>query len=191
MQNNTNHHKLQIVNYIIIWIFFEGLFCWLKYASKWRLQEVNFRHIPLVVFSLGIFCKLVFFKLQNMRWPSNVTWNINWCPCSKWLKPPNIYRTHWYSVTKRVLLLSKIPLPKNGTQNKWHLTTTLLVFWSTTNILLIEPIPTTIKHRRVPGISFWIGKNLTLKSHDHESESYNTFKNFILKITLLSPCQIR
>ena len=60
--------------------------------------------------------------------------------------------------------------PKNGIQHKWHLTATLLVFWSTTNILI------TIRHWRVRGISFWSAKNLTLKFHYHESESYIKFK---------------
>ena len=91
----------------------------------------------------------------------------------KRLKPPNIDGTHWNSVTNRGLLLSKIPLPKNGNQHKWHLTTTLLVFWSTTNTLLIwivEPTPTTIRNRRVPRISFCSGKISTLKPQDLESE---------------------
>ena len=35
-----------------------------------------------------------------------------------------------------------------------------------------------------------VEKNSTLKSHDHESESYNKFKNVLLKITQLSPWQI-
>ena len=59
---------------------------------------------------------------------------------------------------------------------------------STTNTLLTEPTPT-IKHRRAIGTSFWSGKNWTLKSHDHESESYNKFKNFLLKLTQPSPWQ--
>ena len=55
----------------------------------------------------------------------------------------------------------------------------------------IEPTPT-VRHRKVIGISLWSGKTLTLKSHDHESESYvyNKFKNFLLKITQLSAWQI-
>ena len=71
----------------------------------------------------------------------------------------------------------------------WHPTTILLALWGTTNTLIIEPTPT-IRHRRLIGISLWSGKNLTLKSRDHESEPYNKFKNFILKITQLSPWQI-
>ena len=35
-----------------------------------------------------------------------------------------------------------------------------------------------------------VEKNSTLKSHDHESESCNKFKNVLLKITQLSPWQI-
>ena len=62
-------------------------------------------------------------------------------------------------------------------------------FSSTTKIVLIEPTRT-IKHKRVIGISLWSGKSSTLKSHDHESESYSECKNFLLKITQLSPWQI-
>ena len=50
------------------------------------------------------------------------------------------------------------------------------------NNLLIKPTPT-IRYRRVIRISLWSGKNLTLKSNYHESEQYNKFKNFLLKIT--------
>ena len=90
-------------------------------------------------------------------------------------------------LTKRALLSSKIAPTKNGSQHKWHLTTSLLVFSSTTNTLLIEPNPTTIRHRRVPEISFGSRKISTLKSHDHESESYNKFNSFLLQINQLSP----
>ena len=84
------------------------------------------------------------------------------------------------------LLLSKIPPLKNGTQHKWHLTTTLLAFWSTTNTQPIEPTPT-VWHRRVIGISLWSLKKSTLKSHGRESESYKKLKNFLIKFTQLSP----
>ena len=48
-----------------------------------------------------------------------------------------------------------------------------------------------IRHRIVIRISlFWIGKNVTLISNDHEPESYNKFMNSLLKITKLSPWQI-
>ena len=100
-----------------------------------------------------------------------------------------MYGSHWHSVRKRALLLSKTGPNINGISQKWYLTTTLLAFWSTTNTLLIEPTPT-IRHRRVIGISLWSGKNSTLKSHDHKSESYNKFKNFHLKTIQLSPWQI-
>ena len=72
-------------------------------------------------------------------------------------------------------------LPKMTPQKNGIFTNTLLVFWSNTNIRLIEATPTTIKHRRVPAISFWSGKKSTLKSHDHESEPYNKFKNSFQK----------
>ena len=99
-------------------------------------------------------------------------------------KATYIYATHWHSVTKRALLLSNLPSRQHGTQHKWHRTTTLLVFWSTTNTLLIwiiEPFPTTIRHRRAPRISFWSDKISTLKSNDHESKLYNKFKNSLIK----------
>ena len=90
--------------------------------------------------------------------------------------------------------LTKMTRNINGTSQKWHLkklasqNLTLLVFWSTTNTLLIEPTPT-VTHRRVIGISLRSGKKLTL--NDHEAESYNKCKNFILKITQFShPWQI-
>ena len=95
----------------------------------------------------------------------------------------------WHSVTKSASLLSKIPPCKNGTQDKWHLTTTLLVFWSTGNTLLIKPT-FIIRRRRVIRISPWSGKKSTLKCNDHEFESYNKFKHFLLKMTQLSPWQI-
>ena len=40
----------------------------------------------------------------------------------------------------------------------------------TANTMLIGPTPT-IRYKRVIGISLWSGQNLTLKSHDYESES--------------------
>ena len=57
--------------------------------------------------------------------------------------------------------------------------------------MLIEPTPT-VRHRKVIGISRWSGKTLTLRSHDHESESYiyDKLKKFLLKITQLSAWQI-
>ena len=58
------------------------------------------------------------------------------------------------------------------------------------NTRLIELTPT-IRHSRVIGISLYSGKNQTLKSDDHELESYNKLKKFLLKITQLSrPWQI-
>ena len=57
--------------------------------------------------------------------------------------------------------------------------------------MLIEPTPT-VRHRKVIGISLWSGKTLTLRSQDHESESYiyDKLKKFLLKITQLSAWQI-
>ena len=72
--------------------------------------------------------------------------------------------------------LPKIAPNINDISQKRHLTTTLLAFWSTTNTLLVEPT-TTIRHRRVIEILLWSRKNSTLKSHDHDSESYNKVNN--------------
>ena len=83
---------------------------------------------------------------------------------------------------KKYTPISKTPPYKNGTQHKWHLTTCI------TNILLIE-LTHTVRHMRLLGISPR-SRNLTLNSHDHESESYSKFKNFLLKIIDLSPWQI-
>ena len=73
-----------------------------------------------------------------------------------------------------------------GSHKNWYLTTTLLAFWCTTNTLLIEPTPE-FSHRRVIEISLQSRKNSTFKSYYHKSESYNKFRNFILKVTQLSP----
>ena len=82
------------------------------------------------------------------------------------------------------------PNKNNGISQKCHLTITLLVFWSTTNTLLIEPTPT-IRYMRVIEILLWSIKNSALKSHDHESESNNKSTHLILKINQLSrPRQI-
>ena len=57
--------------------------------------------------------------------------------------------------------------------------------------MLIEPTPT-VRHMKVIRMSLWSGKTLTLKSHNHESESYiyDKFKTFLLKITQLNAWQI-
>ena len=123
-------------------------------------ENWTFRNNLLMAFFIGIFCKLVFCKLQNQKtWDDQVisTEISNRGAWPKWLNPPYIYRTHWHNTTKRVLLLSKIPRHKmtpniNRTSQKWHLkklasqNLTLLVFWSTTNTLLIEPTPT-LRHK--------------------------------------------
>ena len=87
--------------------------------------------------------------------------------------------------------LTKMVPNINGTSQKWHLTKTishkngtskltLLVLWSTTSTLLIEPTPK-ITHKltklnfKIPWPWVWI---------------YKKFKNSHLKITHLSPWQI-
>ena len=84
------------------------------YFVLWHKMDNNMLRL-LIIFFLGMFCKLVFCKLQNIRWPSNVT-STAW---SKWLKPPYIYGTDWHNVKKKGTLLIK------------NTTILLLVFWST------------------------------------------------------------
>ena len=96
MQNNTSHPKSLIINYIIIWIPFEGFHCCSKHALMWRV----FRHNLLMVSFLCMFCKLVFSKLQNMGWPSNVTWNIYQRRTVKMAKATYIYGIHCHNVIK-------------------------------------------------------------------------------------------
>ena len=74
--------------------------------------------------------------------------------------------------------LAKLAPIINGTSQKWYLTTTLLTFWSTINALLTQE-----SNRNIT----WKRKKLALKSHEHESESHNKYKNFLLKIIQVSP----
>ena len=57
------------------------------------------------------------------------------------------------------------------------------------NLANVISTPTTW-HKRVIGTSLWNEKNSTLKSYDHEPESYNKHKNFFLKITQLKLWEI-
>ena len=54
-----------IIHNVLNWFFFV-LWC--------KMDDVILR--LLIVFFLGMLCKLMFCKLENMRWLSNVTWNI-------------------------------------------------------------------------------------------------------------------
>ena len=85
--------------------------------------------------------------------------------------------------------------------HKYHLTKMaphnyIIVFLKYSRCVLATPMliePTrTVRHRKVIGISLWSGKTLTLRSHDHESESYiyDKLQKFLLKITQLSAWQI-
>ena len=118
---NISRTKSQIINYIIIWIFFEDFSCWPKHGFICRLQRIEFLDI-------------VFYYSS----PSHVLHSADWCSAncrtwdgevtepeisirgawSKWLNPPNIYGIHWHSVTKTTLLLSKIRPCQNSTQDK-------------------------------------------------------------------------
>ena len=74
-----------------------------------------FRHNLLMVFFQGMFCKLVFCKLQNMGWPSNIAWNIQQRCLVKMAKAT----LHlWHSLTQ--FYKKGTPLIKNTTSQKWH-----------------------------------------------------------------------
>ena len=78
----------------------------------------------------------------------------------------------------------------NGTSQKWHLTAYIIGFLKYYQPPASRTYPSTIRQRRVIGISLWSGKSLILKSHDHDCESYNKCKNSLLKIAQPSPWQI-
>ena len=165
------------------------MLCWFKHAPFWKLQRAYFSskvckfivlqiiqnstsHPKLLIINY-IIIRIIFegftcWSKHAFMWRLQKT-EIFW---SKWLKQPYIYGTHWHNITKRALLLSKIPPQKNGTQHKRHLTKTashkngipklfLLVFSSTTNTLLIKPTPT-IRHKlekldfKIPWPWVWI-----------------------------------
>ena len=116
-----------------------------------------------------MFCKFVFYKLRNIRWPSKVAWNIYQRCLVKmakvtlhlWLPLAKCYKTGT-SLTSILLLyflyyFMKMALNINGTLKTWHLIKsafykngisklTLLVFWNTNDTLLIEPTPR-IRHK--------------------------------------------
>ena len=66
---NISRTKSQIINYIIIWIFFEGFSCWPKHGFICRLQRIEFLDI-------------VFYYSS----PSHVLHSADWCSanCSTW-----------------------------------------------------------------------------------------------------------
>ena len=100
------------------------------YFALWHKMDNDMLRL-LTFFFLGMFCNLMFCKLQNMRWPSNVTSIIfNRGAWSEWLNPPYIYGTHWHNVISK-----GTPLIKDTTSQK-DLTTYIhycyiFVFWST------------------------------------------------------------
>ena len=137
----------------------------------WRLGRTEFLDIVFsIVFFLVMFWKLVFCKLQNMRWPSNVTWNIQQRCFVKMAKAKHHL---WHPLTQ--CYKKGFPLIKNTTSQKWHPT------WMASHKYIIGFLKyyqhpanrtyPTIRHRRVIEISLWSGKNSTFKSHDHEFES--------------------
>ena len=122
IQQVTLDQWWKVVNNVFDWFFFV-LWC--------KVDDVMLR--LLIVFFLGMFCKLVFCKLENIRWPNNVTWNIQqrclvkmakatshlWQPLTQMLqKGHSFYKK--YKLTK---MASNI----NGTSQKWHLITYVVV----------------------------------------------------------------
>ena len=84
---------------------------------------------------------------------------------------------------KKALLWSKIQPHRSVCWQKRDLIKIAmhnLYYWFSEVLLLIEPSPTVIR-RRIVRISIWRRKNAILKSLDYESESYNKFKNCLLK----------
>ena len=90
----------------------------------------------------------------------------------------------------------RTPLFKNTTLQKWHPTSMAshnyfigyLKYYQFKTLLIEQTLP--IRHRKEIRIPFWTGRNLILKPNVHESESWSTFKNFLLKITHLNPWKI-
>ena len=140
---------------------FRGVILLIKICFYVKIAEIwLFRHNLLMVFFLDILWKLVFCKTHNMGWPSNITWNIKQRCLVKWLKPPALMAPIDTLLQKKHSSYQEYHLTKMapnlfGASQKWHLKKTashkngiskltLLVFWSTTNTLLIEPIPTII-----------------------------------------------
>ena len=51
------------------WIVVNNILNWFCFDFSCKIDDVMLR--LLIVFFPGMFCKLVFCKLENMRWPSN------------------------------------------------------------------------------------------------------------------------
>ena len=118
-QNSKSHPKSLIINYIIIWINFKGFSCWSKHSVLNIELSFFFRHsifILLIAFFRGMFCKLVFFRLQNMRWTTNVTWIIN-LNQSCLVKVAKATLHLWHPLTQ--CYKKGTPLIKNTTSQKW------------------------------------------------------------------------
>ena len=72
----------------------------------------------LIVFFLGMFWKLVFCKLENMRWPSNNLKYLTEVLGQMAKATLHLWHTLTQMLQKKALFLSKIPTPKNGIQYK-------------------------------------------------------------------------
>ena len=71
-----------------LWIVVNNILNWFFFVLWCKMDGLMLR--LLIVFFLDMFCKLVFCKLENMRWPSNIPEISNRSVWSKWLKPPYI-----------------------------------------------------------------------------------------------------
>ena len=125
------------------------------YFVLWHKMDNDVLRL-LIVFFLGMFWKLVFCKLQNMKWPSNLTSSVfNRGAWSKWLKAPHIYGMHWHNVSKRALVPSKIRLITTSVLLS-QLTLLLLVFWSTRS----SSLQMFFKKGVLKNVSIFTGKHL-------------------------------
>ena len=61
--------QIQQVTLYQWWIVVNNILNWFCFVLSCKMDGVMLR--LLIVFFLGMFCKLVFCKLENMRWPSN------------------------------------------------------------------------------------------------------------------------
>ena len=120
----------------------------------------------LIVFFLGMFWKLVFRKLQNVRWIRNVTLILccrgAWSAWSKLLKPPYIYRTHWHCITKKYTSLIK-----NITSQKLHLT----IYTANLHTLLLLVFWRSISSRLQMSLKIGVLKNVSTFTEKHLSWS--------------------
>ena len=149
MENNKSLPKSLIINCLIFLNHFWRVFLLIKTCFYVKIAEHwSFIHSPLIVFFLGMFCKLVFCKLQSIRWPSKVTWNI-YIYLIK-------YMFNWKYLKKIIVNI----------QDNCHYTRIYrVVHWDMINIYLLQRLQTIAwrsqlsmnkwKHWKIPIFSFW------------------------------------